>query len=675
MTTAEPRLRRQDIEGLRGLAVLLVVFFHAGVSWFRGAFVAVDVFFVLSGFFLTTTLTRSLVTDDGFDLANVYARRIWRLLPAMLLVSVFTLASAMLLYAPIDRASVAENVSAVALFLSNITFASQGVNYFSAGENPVLHTWTLGVEWQLALIFPLLIALLAMVASKRAAAESAQVRRELVMKTVFTGILIIGAASFLASVLISSSAPMWSYFGPHTRLWAFAAGAAASFVAGGGQNIFGGSGQRATSIQLVGLAAIVVPALVYDRSLPYPGAIALVPVLGTLLLLCVGTAGNETPVGRAFAASPLASMGKVSYGWYLWHWPLMVLGGVLFPGIGVTGRLVFGFAGLALAVLTHVFVERPFYERVMPRFLAREPLWYAATACAALLILAQLSALASNRYVARTVHSMFAAAREDRMDHSCWVRSLSSMSTGECAFGDANAATTLALLGDSHAEHWLGGLDRAGKSRGWRIEAHVMGGCPVSDFSGLTSGASSRRYLECNRYREAMLTHLVAQKPSAVILSSFDSYMETGDGPLAEYLVHESAWTTGLRRTYSRLTRAGIRVIVIRGTPRIPFDVPTCLSRREAQLPLSRSCTYEPNRAFIARARRAQDIAATNLNVQFIDMNDQICATSRCETMRDGVVMFTDDNHLTASFTRSLAPLLGDRIEAALSPVQPLQMR
>jgi peptidoglycan/LPS O-acetylase OafA/YrhL len=667
MSTSDTRVWRPDIEGLRGLAVLLVVCFHAGVPGLRGAFVAVDVFFVLSGFFLTTTLTRKLVTDDGFDLADVYARRAWRLLPAMAFMLLATLSMSMLLYAPIDRPAVADNLGPVALFASNLTFASSGVNYFSAGANPLLHTWTLGVEWQLALFFPALILALAWLGRRNAGAETGAERRMIIMRTVFTGIVIVGAISFGVSVWISRSAPMWAYFGPHTRLWSFAAGAATAFIAGGGQSIFGASVKRIGVAQITGLAAILVPALLYDRSLPYPGAIALAPVGGTVLLLAGGEGSGATLLGRVLSSRPLVWIGRVSYPWYLWHWPLMVLGGMLAPGIGVRGRLLWGIAGLVVAVITRRYVERPLNNHLMPRVFAGRPLLYAAGVCAALVIVAQWTSVRSKRYVARTVHRTYAAAREDRMDHGCWATAAADLSGSECAFGDERSRTVIALLGDSHAEHWLGGLDPAGKAHGWRVEAHVMGGCPVSDFSGLTSGATSRRYRDCNRYREAVLTHLVNQKPRAVILSSFDSYMETGDGALSEYQVHESAWTRGLRRTYSRLSRAGISVIVIRGTPRVPFDVPSCLSRRDARLPFATDCTYEPDRALIARARRAQDSAARGLNVRFVDMNDQVCASARCATMRRGVVMFTDDNHLTATFARSMAGVLGERLSAAVN--------
>ena len=246
MTNPDSRVRRVDIEGLRGLAVVLVVCFHAGLAGLRGAFVAVDVFFVLSGFFLTTTLTRSLVTGDELKVTGVYARRIWRLLPAMVVVLLATLAMAMLLYAPIDRSAVADNMGPVAAFASNIAFSTNGVNYFSAGENPLLHTWTLGVEWQLALAFPVLVLGLARLGRWRAGVETGQARRMIVMRTVFAGIVIAGAISFGVSTWISGSAPMWSYFGPHTRLWSFAAGGATAFIAGGGQSVFGASVRRIT---------------------------------------------------------------------------------------------------------------------------------------------------------------------------------------------------------------------------------------------------------------------------------------------------------------------------------------------------------------------------------------------------------------------------------------------
>jgi peptidoglycan/LPS O-acetylase OafA/YrhL len=664
---ASATTRRLDIQGLRGLAVLLVVCFHAGLPLLGGAFVAVDVFFVLSGFFLMRTLMRHLVAGDGIDLADVQARRVWRLLPTMAVVVLATLASVMLLYAPIDRAAAAEHVGPVAFFASNIAFASGGVNYFSPGENPFLHTWTLGVEYQLALAFPLVVVLLAALGKKRAAnIASTDDQRVVIVRTVFNGIAVAGAISFALSVWTSGSAPMWAYFGPHTRFWAFCAGGMVALVASEGQSILGDSKWRIGFAQLAGLMAIFVPALLYDRTMPYPGAIALVPVGGALLLLAGGTEASQTLVGRALALRPIAWLGSVSYPWYLWHWPVMVLGGVILPGIGPWGRLACGVAGLGFAVVTQRFIERRVNVPLLPRVMSASPLIWAAGVSGVLVLAGYVAAERSRSYVARSEHRAFAAAREDRMNHECWVRSVDDSPRDGCAFGDVRSAAAIALLGDSHAEHWLGGLEVAGRERGWRIEAHVMGGCPVADFSSFTSGSTARRYDECSRYREATLAGIVAQKPRAVILSSFDYYMDVGDGIRTESRVSEVAWTLGLRRTYSRIAGAGIPVIVIRGTPRVPFDVPSCLSRRAERLPFATDCTYELDRDFITRARRAQDVAALGLDVRFVDMNDQVCSSARCPTMRGGLVMFTDDNHLTASFARLVGSALGERVEGAL---------
>ncbi|MES2522100.1 MAG: acyltransferase family protein [Gemmatimonadota bacterium] len=674
---------RPDIEGLRGLAVLLVVGFHAGFPLLRGAFVAVDVFFVLSGFFLTSALLRELVADRTVSLSDVYGRRVWRLMPALIVVLGATLLMSTFLFAPIDRADVASNLRPVAFFTGNLVFASEGVNYFTAGENPLLHLWTLGVEYQLLLFWPAFLVLLAWIARRRArgsesSGASSSARRMIIVQTLLVGIATAGAVSFALSLWLSTAAPMWAYFGPHTRLWAFAAGGAMAFIAGAGQSVFGASVRAITMAQIAGLLAIIVPAFLYSRTMPYPGVIALVPVGGTMLLLAGGALSSSTRFGRALASPLLTGLGRLSYAWYLWHWPLMVLGSVFAPTIGPWGRLAWGGVALLLAIITRHTIERPFERRVTPLFNRNDfgdPFTWAIGVSSALLLAASWAETRATRYVERSVHRKFAAAREDRMQHSCWARKAARNPKADCSFGDRSSSTTLVLLGDSHAEHWLGGLDRAGREHGWRVEARVMGGCPVSDFSRLTSGATRRRYRECSQYRERMLQRVIEERPRAVILSSYDYYVPATDADVDEYLVSVEAWQEGLRRTYARLSAAGIPVIVMRGTPQVPFDVPSCLSRRAERLLFATDCTYERDRDFTVRARQAQDAAARGLPVRFVDMNDQVCATRRCATTRRGIVMFTDDNHLTASFTRSLAPVLGARVERALQQEPILAVR
>ena len=656
--------RRPDLDGLRGLAVLLVVGFHAGVPWLRGAFVAVDVFFVLSGFFLATTLARLLATGEEIHPAELVARRVWRLFPTLVVVLLGTLATT-LLYAPIDRAAVAQRIVPVSAFAGNLAFAADGVNYFNAGENPLLHTWMLGVDLQLALFFPLLVMLFAAWGEKRAGIETGSEKRWMVLRTVLLGVAAVSALSFALSVAINDTAPMWAYFGPHTRLWSFGAGALMAFLTGGGQSAVGSSTVRLGALQLIGLGLLLVPSLLYEHSLAYPGVMALAPVGGTLCLLASGGLGAASLPGRLLASRPLVGLGAVSFAWYLWHWPLMVLGGVLTPGIGTGGRLAWGAVALLAAVITHRMVERPAHTGLAPKILAGRPLLTALAVSAALALLGVGAAWWSTRHVATSVHRRFAAARNDHVGHDCWGRSPRAPREG-CAFGTAGSATTLALIGDSHASHWLGGLELAGQAHGWRIEPYVAGACPVADLRGLVGGMAGRMYRPCARFQEATLRQLAESRPRAVLLSNSDYYMRGGPGRASDMGVQEAAWTEGLRRTYAAIDRLGIEVIVFRGTPWVPFDVPSCLSRRAARLPLATGCRFAPDGDYLARARRAQDQAARGLHVRFVDLVDQVCGAGSCETERGGMVLFSDDNHLTRTFSRSLAEVLGERVEAAL---------
>ena len=654
--------RRLDLDGLRGLAVLLVVGFHAGLPVLRGAFVAVDVFFVLSGFFLATTLARRLATGEELRATELLARRVWRLLPALVVVLLGTLAST-LLYAPIDRAAVAEHLIPVSAFAGNLAFAADGVNYFGAGENPLLHTWTLGVELQLALLFPLLIMLFAAWGGRRAGAEPGTERRWTIMRAVILGVTAAGAISFAMAVVINDRAPMWAYFGPHTRLWSFCAGALMAFLTGGGQSAVGGSARRIGLVQLAGLSLLLVPSLLYDKTLEYPGVMALAPVGGTLCLLATGGLASASLPGRLLSSAPLVGMGRLSYAWYLWHLPLMVLGGVLMPEIGTGGRLAWGFAGLLAAWLTHRALERPGPSAVLTRAAGGRPLLAAAGVCAALALLGLGAAWSGARHVEHSVHRRYAAARNDHLPHDCWGQVLLE----GCAFGKAGSTTRIALLGDSHASHWLGALERAGQARGWRVEAYVMGACPVADLRGLIRGAAGRHYRGCADFQETTMRRLEADRPRAVILSNADNYLEAEGVTERMPRLPESVWTEALRRTYARLNRLGIEVIVMRGLPWVPFDVPSCLSRRAAGLPLATDCRFAPDRAFMARAQRAQDHAARGLSVRFVDMNDLVCgAAGSCTTERGGLVLYTDDNHISRSFSRSLAPVLGERLDAAI---------
>ena len=646
---------RPDIEGLRGAAILLVVLFHASVPAFAGGFVGVDLFFVLSGFFITGLLVRERESTGDVSLGDFYGRRALRLLPALLVVLLATLAIVMTLYAPIDRARIASTARAVALHAGNVLYAQASVNYFGSGENPFLHTWSLAVEEQFYIVWPLLLAVMFPLLAR----DDVEPRAE--RRTALRYIAGFGILSFVASVWLTHVAQPWAFFGMPSRIWEFALGGALSLVLPDREPL----GERgAMALQVLGLAAIGLAVATYDRATPYPGVAAVLPALGACALIAGGAWAPESAISRALGAGPLRWLGRVSYAWYLWHWPLLGLGAVLDPGIGVGGRLAWAALALGPAWLTYRFVERPARGagalRIADRLVA--PAALAVSVAAALV--AHGAMRSAERRAALPDQRPFAAARIDRIAPECWATTVEQ--SKHCAFGELGSSTVVALLGDSHAQHWLAGLDVAGREHHWRIDAMVKGGCPVADMSELGGARYTRYYRECARYREAMLRSIIAMRPAAVILASWDHYIPP-DGRIEDWQVTPEMWRRGLRRTYERLIAAGIETIAIRDVPRTGFDVPACLSRRAAALPFARECVYERRASLVPRAIEAQGAAALRLPVHIIDMNDQICANVRCPVVQGGVVVFTDDNHLTASFSRSVAPVLGERIARAIA--------
>ena len=640
--------------------IVLVVLFHAGVSWSAGGFVGVDVFFVISGFFITGILLREHEENGRIDLTRFYGQRALRLAPAFLVVLVVTIVAVMWLYAPIDRGPIMASARSIAFYSGNSLFARNTVDYFSAGENPLLHTWSLAVEEQFYLVWPLLIIALMFVVRARAGDDyfrSARTER----RWLITGIALAGLVSLFASLSFTETSQPQAFFSLWTRIWEFALGAIVWLMLSEDTPIGSSAG---TALQFGGLVAVGFAVVTFDRVTPYPGFAALAPALGAVALLVGGARAQAGVITRALSARWLQWLGRMSYAWYLWHWPLVGIGGALDPRIGVPGKLAWSAAALVLAWITYHAIERPSRDgrlRIPPHWVPLASL--AASAVVTLLAYGAMRVAA--RQVSSADQRAFAAARKDHMTHDCWASTV-DQPKGSCEFGDVNSGTTIALLGDSHAEHWLGGLDRAGRANGWKIVAMVKAGCPVADIPTLMHFRLKRYYTECTRYREAMLQRIVATRPAAIVLSSWDHYIPA-DGADADWQVTPAMWRDGLRRTYQRLTATGIPVVVIRGTPRTWFDVPACLSKRAARVAFASDCSYDRAQSLSPVALRAQDDAARGLPVRFVDMNDAICSSPTCSPVREGVVVFTDDNHLTASFSKSVAPLLGPRVAIAIS--------
>ena len=352
---------RGDIDGLRAVAVTLVVLFHVGLSVLPGGFVGVDVFYVISGFLITGLLVRELRSSGTVSITNFYARRVRRLLPLSALVLVTTAIASRFLAPVLDRPGIGLDIRAAAMYVANWHYASASTQYMaSTGKSPVLHYWSLSVEEQFYVLWPLLLLLVSIGAARR----SWQVGFRRIAVTLGA----LGAASFALSVVTTTASGPFAFFGLHTRAWEMAVGAGLSLAT---DRWLRWPALWSISLGWIGLLMILASAGLLTGDTPYPGSAAALPVLGTAMLLASGAAQTSWSVGRLLSLPPVRYLGRISYAWYLWHWPcLVLLGGVgadsaegagdqSAGGAGVTRLVAAIAASLALSVLSHHFVENP----------------------------------------------------------------------------------------------------------------------------------------------------------------------------------------------------------------------------------------------------------------------------------------------------------------------------
>jgi peptidoglycan/LPS O-acetylase OafA/YrhL len=390
-TADQPRTRadgafRPDIEGLRGLAVMLVVIFHAGLA-LPGGFIGVDVFFVISGFLITGLLLRERERTGRINLLAFYARRVRRLLPAAVVVIAVALPIAYSLYAPLDRSEVLLDGAASALSIGNVRFAMAAGDYFHAitTPSPFLHFWSLGVEEQFYLVWP---GLLLLAAGGFAAARAIRLSVGAVLVLVF-------AVSLVASIVLTEVAPNWAFYSLPTRAFELAAGGLLAVGAGLVARL---PGLLITPLGWLGLAAIVWSSFAFDAGMAFPGDAALVPTLATVALMAAG--GRRFAPAAMLSVAPIRFLGRISYSLYLWHWPILILSGLALgfsqPGL-VMGALLIGLS-IVVSAVSWAFIEEPF-RRGLPGFVARpgRTVFAGVSAILAVAIAANGMAFASNR--------------------------------------------------------------------------------------------------------------------------------------------------------------------------------------------------------------------------------------------------------------------------------------
>lgn len=644
---------RGDIEGLRAVAILLVIAAHAGLEPVAGGFVGVDVFFVLSGYLITGLLAAELRQTGRIRLADFYARRLRRLLPALLFMVLGTMAAAVVLLAPSEQVGQAPDAAAAVLWLGNLHFAFRDLDYFGqdATASLFLHTWSLGVEEQFYLAWPVLLLLfLGQIRIRRGAYPLAS------PSVLRWWLLLVVVASLSSAIAFTYEEPSRAYFLPTSRAWQFAFGALAftwpaRAMRASGQPAIP-TGRLWMAAGWIGLALVAFTALRIDGLTPYPGYWAVLPSIGTALILASGSRPHPAGVGTMLSLAPLQGLGRLSYGLYLWHWPVLLLGRTIVPADSAAATIALVVVAALLAALSYRIVERPIR---LSRALKSRPAHTIAGATALLAVALALtvhwgsaaSAWAQSREQLRHAATGLDLPEVYRKDCDDWYRSDRVI---ECAFGAEDAEHLAILIGDSIGTQWFPALARTYARENWRLVVFTKSSCPMVDAPYFHERIG-RRYVECESWRAAVVERIRELRPDALFLGSSRHYPFTRE-----------EWIDGTSRILSRVAPAVGRAFIIRATPTLPFDGPACLARNAWRPRWLAALAADPCHAPIDSAQDDQVHHWLSLatdghkNVDVLDFNSLVCPEGRCRAQHDGRATYRDHQHLAASFVETLAP-------------------
>lgn len=647
---------RADIQALRAFAVVFVVFYHARLPLFTGGYVGVDIFFVISGYLITSLLVRELEQCGRIDFAAFYARRIKRLLPAAMIVFIATVVMARMWLSPLEQRELAPSVLYSALYASNLWFASEATDYLAADihTNPLLHTWSLSVEEQFYLAWPLLVLLgmrVGLVSRHRA-------RLWIMMALVF-------AASLIASLWIMAISQPWAFFGSPMRAWEFAAGGLASTISRHFETL---PILVKDLLGATGFGAMVGAVVLFDNRTQFPGFMALVPVTGAVLTLLAGV-GGQGRMGQWLNHRVIQTTGNLSYSWYLWHWPILVFAEAVATPPSLIERLGYVLVSFALAGLTFVMVENPIrFSPILTLSSLRSLALGVSLTCSGIGSALFLSAVAKWS-LATPDQARLISAREDLpriYADGCHLPHLVEDSPN-CVYGNPMARKTWVLFGDSHAAQWFPALERIAREQGWRLISLTKSACPsvwIMPYNTMLG----RDYTECGRWRSAAVRRIAAEHPDLVILANYSSYYLAG--PKA---VHADQWREGMHQTLRELRRSGAHILIFRDIPQPGFDIPICLSRAAwRNVDIVSVCSFDRDKSLNAEGFELERTAAAEMDgTGALDLSDLLCLGAICSPTMGAHVAYRDSNHLTASASANLAPDLLFRLEKFVPRIQP----
>lgn len=688
---------RTDIQGMRAIAVVLVLGYHAGVPAFAGGYIGVDVFFVISGFLITGLMVREVSVTGEFDVVRFYRRRARRLLPATAVVLASTSALTLLILPATRWESIAADIRSSALYVVNWRFARQSVDYLTsdAAASPLQHFWSLAVEEQFYVVWPVLLLLLLRFSQRRGVQLS---------RTLLAGIVFVSVASFVWSVYLTHSAPGSAFFMSTTRAWEFGVGGSLALGAAHAARL---PKIAATTLGWTAISVIVIAVVLYDDTTRFPGYTALAPTIATAALIVAGLGRPDGTLQRILSLGPMQWMGDMSYSLYLWHWPLLVMATWLWGSNGGPLSVAAGLAVVAAsfvpAWLSFRLVESPIRYSARAFRFPHGSLALGAT-CTLIGLAAAISVKASipteSAYVAGAEEIGAGAQRGplvglgavvlgddpthdpdgDVVDtvsymipspvgalkdlpslggESC-IQGPSFSELAPCDYGPPDAETVVALVGDSKMAQWLPAIERVADERGWRVLTFLVNRCALARIPVISDPTFAD---DCMNYNDARYAALLERDDI--------DYVVTSQRTAASFIpdispdMQHRSFVADLQQTWQDFEASGTEVIVLLDNATPLRGVPECVVAHPSKLS---ECAFEREDGIAASAAPVQLEASRGIDgVSVVDVQDWICPGEVCPVVIGNVLIYRQGSHLTSTYVRSLSTYLDAALMSAMA--------
>ncbi len=669
---------RRDIQALRAIAVTLVVVYHFWPEGLTGGYVGVDVFFVISGFLITLHLLQKPIRGAR-DLFSFWARRVRRLIPAASLVLVVTLAASLVWLPSTVHARVAQEVMASSLYVENWWLALSSTDYLATDQlhSPTQHYWSLSVEEQFYILWPVLLGLTYLVTRRWGRGSS---RAPLLV------VAVVGLLSLAWSVVFTGDDAAQAYFVSTTRVWELGVGAALAAL------VHLGFSPRATLTRAVlvwgGLAAIAASAVLFSGATPFPGSAALLPTVGAAMVIAARSDDLRASPRRLWSVRPVQWLGDISYSVYLWHWPAIVIAPfALGSDLDLVQKLLLILVVLVLSTLSKRWVEdlmrfTPRIARSTGRSFGLLAVCLTLTvglAGAALYTTDRAAAAARDVVVdpaadcvgvdavrteacaggATTLIQAPVVAAEDKPEvyaDNCWNNRPFTSHT-VCHYGTKGAPVRVALYGNSHAGQWEPPIVRTVDEQGWALDTYLGSECYSVDVPVSFSNATLQQ--NCSDWNDWSRTAIVKGRYDLVVMSDRSFQPLAGVSAADKQKVAAASYT----RVIDAFVKSGAKVLVIRDTPGAKGSVPDCVAAHEQD---PSACATPEREGIEPDPLAAAATALGGPDVSVLDVTDLLCRDGSCPAVIGGLITYFDHGHMTRTFSSTLHPEVSRALVAAL---------